>query len=154
MNMVRTDSKLKGVTVKQYKDFMGDTDKIKNDKSIKEFRIIEEFPPDRKIYYMEMNVPLMNNRTTLLNLTLNDKLDDGKQVLMLSQSIERDDVPEEKGKIRMHILGSGLARMEGDYLHITEFMQMDMKGYIPSSLMNMVLSEMAQQQVVEFYKTL
>ena len=145
MNMVRTDSKLKGVTVKQYKDFMGDTDKIKNDKSIKEFRIIEEFPPDRKIYYMEMNVPLMNNRTTLLNLTLNDKLDDGKQVLMLSQSIERDDVPEEKGKIRMHILGSGLARMEGDYLHITEFMQMDMKGYIPSSLMNMVLSEMAQQ---------
>ena len=143
--MVRTDSKLKGVTVKQYKDFMGDTDKIKNDKSIKEFRIIEEFPPDRKIYYMEMNVPLMNNRTTLLNLTLNDKLDDGKQVLMLSQSIERDDVPEEKGKIRMHILGSGLARMEGDYLHITEFMQMDMKGYIPSSLMNMVLSEMAQQ---------
>ena len=123
MNMIRSDSKLKGVNVKQYKDFMNDTDKIKNDKAIQDFRIIEDFNPAeaRKIYYMEMKMPLMKNRTALLDMTFNEKLDNGKQVLMLSQSCERDDVPEVKGKIRMHMLASGLARMEGEYLHLTEF---------------------------------
>jgi hypothetical protein len=70
---------------------------------------------------MEMKMPLMKNRTALLDMTCNDKLDGGKQVLMLSQSCERDDVPEVEGKIRMHMLASGLARMEGEYLHLTEF---------------------------------
>jgi len=84
VNLIRSDSKLKGVTVQQYKAFMGDTDKIKNDKAIQDFRIIEEFPgTDRKIYYMEMKMPLMKNRTALLDLTTIEK-DDGKSVLMLS----------------------------------------------------------------------
>ena len=84
VNMIRSDSKLKGVTVEQYKTFMADTDKIKNDKAIQDFKIIEDFAPEcRKIYYMEMKMPLMTNRTALLDLTINE-LDGGKQVLMLS----------------------------------------------------------------------
>ena len=85
LNMIRSDSRLKGVNIEQYKNFMNDTEKIKNDKSIMDFKIIEEDIPNmKKIYYMEMKMPLMKNRTALLDMTINDKLDDGKQVLMLS----------------------------------------------------------------------
>ena len=64
---------------------MNDTEKIKNDKSIMDFKIIEEDIPNmKKIYYMEMKMPLMKNRTALLDMKINDKLDGGKQVLMLS----------------------------------------------------------------------
>jgi len=72
-------------------------------------------------------------------------------VLMLSQSIEHADCPEVKGKIRMHMLAAGLGRMEGEYLHVTEFTQMDLKGYVPAKLMNMVLGSMAKAQMPDFY---
>jgi len=42
------------------------------------------------------------------------------------------------------MLAAALARMDGEYLHITEFTQMDMKGYVPAKLMNMVLASMAK----------
>ena len=52
------------------------------------------------------------------------------------------------------MLASGLARMEGDYLCITEFTQMDLKGYVPKKLMNMVIGSMAAAQVPDFYEQL
>lgn len=44
--------------------------------------------------------------------------------------------------------------MDGDYLVITEFSQIDLKGYVPAKLMNMVLASMAKGSVDEFYKEL
>ena len=54
----------------------------------------------------------------------------------------------------MYMLNSSIARMEGDYLHITEFTQMDLKGYVPAKLMNMVLASMAKAQIPDFYQSL
>jgi hypothetical protein len=51
----------------------------------------------------------------------------------------------------MHMLSSALVRMEGDYLHQTEFTQMNMKGYVPAKLMNMVMSGMQKAAVEDFY---
>ena len=44
----------------------------------------------------------------------------------------------------MFALSAGLAYQDGDYLVITEYTQMDMKGYIPAKLMNMCLAGMAK----------
>ena len=54
----------------------------------------------------------------------------------------------------MHMLSSAIVRMEGDRLHMTEFTQMDLKGYVPAKLMNMVLSGMAKASVTDFYAKL
>lgn len=54
----------------------------------------------------------------------------------------------------MNMLSAAIARMEGDYLYLTEFTQMDLKGYVPARLMNMVLSSMAKGSVEDLYKVL
>jgi len=79
IGMIRSDSRYKGVNLAQFKIFMNDTDKINNDKAIQDFKIIEEDPAnDRKVIFMEMKMPLMKNRTAVLDMKTNDKLDDGK----------------------------------------------------------------------------
>ena len=52
------------------------------------------------------------------------------------------------------MLSSALVRMEGDYLHQTEFTQMNLKGYVPAKLMNMVMSGMAKAATADFYTKL
>ena len=54
----------------------------------------------------------------------------------------------------MHMLSSAIVRMEGDHLYMTEFTQMDLKGYVPAKLMNMVLSGMAKASVADMYAKL
>lgn len=84
VNLIRSDYKLKGVTVEQYRGLMDDVDKLKSDKSIKDFQLIENKPAEgKKVYFMEMKMPLMTNRTALVDVEFINK-DDGKALLMLS----------------------------------------------------------------------
>ena len=54
----------------------------------------------------------------------------------------------------MYTIACAIARMEGESLYITEFTQMDLKGYVPTKLMNMVLAAMSKESVGELYKSL
>ena len=90
---------------------------MKNDKSIVDFKVIEnDLANKRKIIYMEAKMPMMSNRTALLDFKMDDQIDGGNIVFSCTQSIERDDYPETKKKVRMFMLNASLARMEGDYL--------------------------------------
>jgi len=63
---------------------MNDTEKIKNDKSIADFRMLEEDKEKgTRVYYMEMKLPLMKNRTAVLDCKVLAP-NDGKDCLMLS----------------------------------------------------------------------
>ena len=84
VNLIRSDYKLKGVTVEHYRVLMDDVDKLKGDKSIQDFKLIENKPAEgKKVYYMEMKMPLMKNRTALVDVEFIDR-DEGKTLLMLS----------------------------------------------------------------------
>jgi len=67
------------------------------------------------------------------------KMDDGT-VLYLMQSVEREDAPMDKGCVPMHYF-KACHYIEADgALHATTFEQVDLGGYFPSSLLNMVIS--------------
>ena len=84
VNLIRSDYKLKGVTVEHYRVLMDDVDKLKADKSIQEFKLIENKPAEgKKVYYMEMKMPLMKNRTALVDVEFINR-DEGKTLVMLS----------------------------------------------------------------------
>jgi hypothetical protein len=69
MKLVRADAKLKGCNIFQYECFMKDMDNWANDKSIKECKLVEQ-DGNTMIIYMEMNMPLMTNRTALLKIDI------------------------------------------------------------------------------------
>ena len=69
MKLVRSDAKLKGCNIFQYECFMKDMDNWANDKSIKECKLVEQ-DGNKMVIYMEMNMPLMTNRTALLNIDI------------------------------------------------------------------------------------
>lgn len=60
----------------------------------------------------------------------------------------------------MYMLSCAIARMEpnpnggDDVFFLTEFTQMDFKGYVPKKLMNMVMAAMAKGTVGPMYEKL
>ena len=82
IKLIRSDSKLLGCNVFQYEAFMKDFENWSSEKSIKEIKLILE-TENRMVIYMEMAMPLMKNRTAVLDIDI-VRLEGGSQVLMMS----------------------------------------------------------------------
>ena len=83
MKLVRSDAKLKGCNIFQYESFMKDIENWSSDKSIKEVKVLEQPNENKMVIYMEMAMPLMKNRTAVLDIDI-IRLEGGSQVLMMS----------------------------------------------------------------------
>ena len=59
---------------------------------------------------------------------------------MLQQTVDRPDIPERKGVIRMEMSKVQVAKQVGKDVHSTEFSTMNLKGMIPARLLNMAMS--------------
>jgi len=69
------------------------------------------------------------------------------------QSIKRDDImPEREGIIRMEFFKASMCEQKGKDIHITEFSNMDMKGYFPVRLMNMMMGSMVSKMMPKMYE--
>jgi hypothetical protein len=74
-------------------------------------------------------------KTTYYNLSDN-------KFLYISKTIKKDEIPEIPDAIRMDMYKATLCwNVDGD-LHLTEFTSMNLRGYFPIRLMNMVMSSM------------
>ena len=99
-----------------------------------------------------MKLPLMTDRDIVFRQHKKILPDGGHLVFV--NSIDRPDVPKVKGCIRCTMIVYGYvkpsATIEGaiDY---TEISMMDMKGHVPTRLLNMVIASEAQKGVKEMY---
>ena len=58
---------------------------MKNDKTCVDFKILEvDDLNNRKVIYSETKMPLMNNRTVVLDIKSDWTIDDGKSALVIS----------------------------------------------------------------------
>ena len=97
-----------------------------------------------------MKMPLMTNRDLVLEGSLK-KESDGS-MMFISQSIPHSKYPETKDPIRMDMLKLSHFKQEGDKVVGIEFSNMDMKGYFPTKMLNMVMGSMAGKGISEFAK--
>ena len=83
IKLIRSDSKLFGCNIFQYESFIKDIENWSSDKSIKEVKVLEQPNENKMVIYMEMAMPLMKNRTAVLDIDI-IRLEGGSQVLMMS----------------------------------------------------------------------
>ena len=83
IKLIRSDSKLLGCNIFQYESFMKDIENWSSDKSIKEVKVLEQPNENKMVIYMEMAMPLMKNRTAVLDIDI-IRLEGSSQVLMMS----------------------------------------------------------------------
>lgn len=99
-----------------------------------------------------MNMGLMTNRDALIevNFSTNDK----GELISIVQSIKRDSHPEVKGRIRMEMLKASRCRDTDNGLEVIEFSNMDMKGYFPMKMMNMVMGSAIAKSIPDLHKNM
>ena len=128
-------------------------EKCKKDPSVVEVKVLED-DADHKVIYSESRIPLCDNRTCVVDVRTDYTIDDGNAALVITQSVNRDDCPEVKGKVRMFMISASLAKMDGEYLQVTDFVRMSLGGRVPQWLMNMSLASMAKEEVALFHEEL
>ena len=60
-------------------------------------------------------------------------------VLVTIENVEHPDAPEIPGVIRMQMFKAIRAEQVGNDIHLTDFSSVDMKGYFPKRLLNMMI---------------
>ena len=130
---------------------MRNMDTVYNDKA--EVSEVETLAKTDDLSYMEFYFRMklgyfMSDRDGVVALN-RYPLDDGR-VLFCQRSIDSPKKPQIDKVLRMEISQFSLITQDGTSLRLTEFMNMDMKGYVPAGLLNMVLGAM----VAEEYKNL
>ena len=89
--------------------------------------------------------PMISDRESLIHSEIKE-LAPGKW-LVISNAIERDDIPPAPDAVRMEFFKATQYEQVGNDLHFLEFQQMDMKGYFPKSLMNKVMSSICLDHI-------
>lgn len=74
--------------------------------------------------------------------------------LYTSSTINKPDYPSPSGTLRMGIFAYSFVEMTDKGLHMIEYANADMKGYIPSSLLNMVLGSVTSKEYIDLAPTL
>jgi hypothetical protein len=148
--LIRIDAVLQNVNGDKFMDYLNNPPM--DDGMIKEMRKIEDIP-DGQIMYWRFKMPMMSERDNVCKV-LSKKLDNGDLFIAMS-SIEREDTPPMKGVIRMYQQISGHMRLipgvEPPTYDYTEFDVIDMGGYIPTRLMNMVMASTIKSEFRKFY---
>lgn len=82
--------------------------------------------------------PFATDREVVVQTSLYEQPDN--KILYVTKSIERDDIPHIADAVRMEFYKATLLWSENGDLHMTEFTNMNLKGYFPIRLMNMVMA--------------
>mmetsp|Transcript_14987 Transcript_14987/g.23203 ORF Transcript_14987/g.23203 Transcript_14987/m.23203 type:complete len:142 (+) Transcript_14987:575-1000(+) len=138
--MIRSDWVLENLKIEVFVKFMSQIDQLnKDNKQVKESRVVERWPDGLpKLMYSRVAIPLMTDRESLIQLTI-DKVSDTVYNFVV-ESVEREDFPEQKGVIRMETFKASRVEQVGPNLKIMEFLTFDIKGSVPTMLINMMMA--------------
>lgn len=90
---------------------------------------------------------LVNDREMLMHIK-NYSVAEGKSLRICFTANDRTDIEVAKDCVRAQIYDATFTEQVGNDIHMVKFQNMDLAGYFPPSLMNMILS----QQVKERYQ--
>ena len=108
--------------------------------SFKERKVLVD-TPDEKIIYSRMSMgKFMSDRDQVIR-KMNTPQPDGS-ILVTVENVEHPDAPEVPGVVRMQMFKAVKVEQVGEDIHLTDFSSMDMKGYFPMRLMNMMIGSM------------
>ena len=151
--MIRIDAVLQNVNGDDFMEYFNNPPM--DDGVMKEMRKIEDIP-DGQICYWRFKMPMMSERDNICKV-ITKKMDNG-DLFIACTSLERDDIPPVKGVVRMYQHISGLMRLqpgvEPPTFDYTEFDVIDMGGYIPTRLMNMVMASTIKSEFRKFYEAI
>lgn len=154
-DMVRIDASFKGIKTQALAEYFVNPPPGQQ-AMIKEMRTIEQVDADTKIVYWRFKMPMMSDRDNVISLHQRNN-DDGSIYFCL-KTVERADVPEVPGCVRMFLYTRGIAKPNAespeDIIDYTEFSYFNMKGYFPARLMNMVIASETQKEFGNMYKYL
>ena len=123
-----------------------------NSGMVQEMKVIEEISDSCKIMYWRIKMPMMSARDNVMKMT---KCTQGDGQFFIVETIERPDYPVIKGVVRMFIYTRGYVRPSkespSDTLDYTEMTVMNMGGYMPARLLNMVLASEAEKEFRKMY---
>ena len=95
-----------------------------------------------------MKMPMfMTDRYGLNQCDVKD-LGDGRKLYAQKTISDAPGFVEPENSIKMQYAAFSLVEAVGDDLHLVEFMNADMKGYVPPALMNMILGSMASHEYI------
>ena len=103
--------------------------------------------------YVSMKMPLLfQPRDMIMQMTrtvISDNI-----ILWKNETIEHPDYPPEKERVRMDMIMYQLNEERGDDLFATRYFSVNLNGNIPTSILNMMLSQSAAHQVIAEAKAL
>ena len=145
-NMSRADYKVKEVTLDAYKGFINDYEEIsKSDAHIKNFKVIERDASGfiSKCYFQMKMGSACSARDSCISMTRQERTD-GKFVY-ISKSIDHPDYPVSKNMIRMDVFSALSAEQVEDGVDFIEFSYFNLKGWMPTRLLNMMAGAMMKE---------
>ena len=96
---------------------------------------------------------MASDRDSVVEMKIQE-VDGGKSLFFLCQSVERDDFPELDDCVRMKYYKAQMFTQEGPDMRVTTFENVDLRGYFPSSLMNMIMSTYTVDSLRGFYEVI
>ena len=150
---------LRGVNVSDMRQFAFNYEKyahqIDKKSMMKSFKyIVNNDPEGYFLFHTRSKVGAMaSDRTSLVEMRIQD-VEAGKSLFLGCQSVDRDDYPHEDDAVRMMYYKTQIYTQEGPDLKLTQFESVDLRGYFPASLMNMIISQYTVDSLTGFYEVL
>jgi len=141
--MIRSEIIFPNITIAAFAKFMDNFSNGKLDKeamaNLKLFKMLEEKSANEKVFYILSKVPMMSDRDLVMHFKKEQLTDD--KMLVVVKSVEHPQDPKTKGAVRMEQYKASLVETIGKDIRITEFSNINMRGYFPMRLLNMVMAQ-------------
>jgi len=112
--------------------------------------LLRAYSEDDRIIYVWVQPPLISERENLVRYTRKD-IGNGKTLVYL-RSVLDDEISLKPNVVRMEMMKIQELEQVGEDLKLVDVTYMDMKGYIPASLMNMAMTTMISKGIASIYK--
>ena len=108
-----------------------------------------ESTPNKVVVYTRSKMPMFLSDRELIFQIDKYPQQDGT-LLYTTRSIEHPECPATGDAVRIQVFKASLVSNEGSNLRLIEYQHMDVGGYVPASLMNMVMGSMLSRGLERF----
>jgi len=142
LNIARGVLTVKATVDQCYECMMDSSTRCDWDKMIKEARLVRKVDDNHFVFYM-MSVAKWPAASRDFIIDLHVKRYDDGTIVCLGKSPEAEEVPCPKGVVRGKAINSGYIFAPGTdgTTNLTYVMQLDMGGWLPTSVVNMAMTE-------------
>ena len=147
-SMLKMDMVFYKTSIKEFLELFKNGPPIDN---MKERKVVKGTEEDKYIYIRMSPGGFVSDRDQVVRKTV-ETMADGS-VLLTIKTHELPEYPETPGVVRVEIFKTMMLVQEGEDLKVTDFSHLDLKGYFPVRIMNMMLGTMMSKNIPKIRKT-